>query len=315
MTKATAAAPDIGEIADIGVDDLLDSWARSLRARNRSPRTIESYLQSANQLVAYLHRAGMPTVATRITREHVESFMVHLQGRVKPRSVALRYRSLQQLFRWLLEEREISADPMANMRPPHVPDQPVPVIPADSVRRLLGACEGTGFEERRDSAILTVLLDTGIRRAEAAGLRVVDVDFEHSTLLVTGKGNRQRLVPMGATTAQAIDRYLRARRRHPNANASALWLGRQGALRDTGIVQMIKRRSAQAGIPKLHAHQFRHTFAHEWISSGGTEGDLMQLGGWKSRNMLDRYGRSAAAERARSAHRKLSPADRLLGER
>jgi site-specific recombinase XerD len=182
------------------------------------------------------------------------------------------------------------------------------------VRRLLDACNGSKFEDRRDTAILAVLLDTGIRRAELAGIGMTDVDFDHSTLLVTGKGNRQRLVAVGATAMQAIDRYLRLRRRHPQASSQALWLGPKGALSDSGVAQMIERRAAQAGIPKVHAHQFRHTFAHQWIASGGTEGDLMQLGGWKSRQMLDRYGRSAAAERARNAHRKLSPADRLLGE-
>ena len=204
---------------------------------------------------------------------------------------------------------------MARMRPPHVPDQPVPIVPPDVVSRLLGTCAGPKFEDRRDAAILTLLLDTGIRRAELVGIEMTDVDFDHSTLLVTGKGNRQRLVSVGTTAMAAIDRYLRVRRRHPKAASQALWLGPKGPLTASGVAQFLERRAALAGVPKVHAHQFRHTFAHEWVSSGGTEGDLMSLGGWKSRQMLDRYGRSAAAERARAAHRKLSPADRLLGGR
>ena len=108
----------------IDIPALLPSWQRSLRAARRSPRTVQSYTESAEQLSDFLVRQGMPTAVESIRREHVEAFIEDLDSRFRPATVAVRYKSLKQLFRWLLEEGEITSDPMARMRLPSVPEDP-----------------------------------------------------------------------------------------------------------------------------------------------------------------------------------------------
>ena len=200
---------------------------------------------------------------------------------------------------------------MSTLSPPTLKMKPVPIISDDELTALLKACAGKEFNDRRDEALIRLLLDCGVRVSEACGLRLDQLDLDQGMAIVMGKGNKVRPVYFSARTTRALDRYVRMRSRHRWSHLDALFLTQRGALSPDGARERVNIRGAMAGIDHLKPHQFRHTFAHDFLMSGGQERDLKRLAGWSSDVMLERYGASAADARAKAAAQRLKRGDRV----
>jgi site-specific recombinase XerD len=289
---------------------LILDWQISLEARGLSPATIESYTEAATLFDAFLVDRGVTELA-EIDRRAVEDFIIDQRKKVSPGSVLTRFRSLRVLFNWLTDDlEEFDRSPMAKMKEPRGEDRP-PEVPADDdVKRMFSLIAGKTFDDRRDLAMLRFMFDSGCRVGEVVALRTEDVDIRDRIATVYGKGRKVRVVPFGAKTASAIVTYLRERRKHRFAQLDELFIGQRGPLSYHAAYRIVTKRADAAGFT-MHPHQTRHWFAHTWLDNGGNEGDLKAIGGWNSTTVMQRYGRSAAAARAREAHRRASPGDKL----
>ncbi len=290
----------------------LKSFVRNMQARNLSEKTIESRLESLCYFGEFLQSKGMPQEIEHITREHIETYIQHQLSVRSANTAMTRYRALNVFFNWLVDEGELKLSPMSKMHPPKVIDNAPDVLTKEQLQAILKTCSGKSFEDRRDSALILLLIDTGLRRAEVINILMDQLDLDLNVVhIAKTKGGGSRVAVFGKKTSLALDQYIRIRRQHKDHDLPYLWLGLKGKLTVEGIYKIVLRRCKEAGIEHAYVHLFRHSFANMWLEAGGSEGDLMRLGGWKSPQIMRRYGSSAADQRARDSHRNLSPGDRI----
>ena len=193
------------------LEDLQRSFGRHLRAEGRSERTVTIYGQAIRFYGEWLVAQGRPATLEELNRAAVREWLAQLTERQELSTVRTRHKGLQRFCGWLVAEGEIAANPMAGLEAPTAHAKPVPVLTDADLAALLKACSGKTFPDRRDEALIRVLLDCGVRISEACGLTVEGVYLDDGMALVKGKGSKVRPVYMGTRTVRSLDRYLRAR--------------------------------------------------------------------------------------------------------
>ncbi|GIE46432.1 tyrosine-type recombinase/integrase [Actinoplanes lobatus] len=314
----------------------VNSWDLALRAEGRKERTRTGYFDDMTFFAGWLlrHRPKYRDWQD-VDKKTLREFFAWLQAGGEPcphlivdgvppaecegyavgyvRHVAV---SVDRFYAWWSEEEGLP-NPLDGVKLPQqqaLGKSQVPVLDTDALAKLIRDAEADrSFHGRRDAALLRLFVCTGVRLAELAGIRLGDLNLQRREVLVTGKGSKSRTVRFDDKAALALDRYLRARARRPEVKQderAPLWMGHvrsKGAsgMTGSGIYQAIKRRGARVDVA-VHPHMFRHTFSHRWLDAGGAEGDLMELNGWDSPQMLRHYGASARAARARRAYDRIN---------
>jgi len=286
------------------------SFRLHLAAEGKAGRTLHTYTGAVRWFAAgHLLRETDKTRWEQVGRQDLQRWTVRLLGEYSTAYASNQFRAVRRFLRWLAVEED-RPDPVAGLRAPTARPRLVPVFSSEELSALRRACQGRSFAARRDTAIIEVLLATGVRRSEVAGIRCDpgepargDLNLAGREIRVRGKGGRERIVKISYQAARAVDRYLRVRARHPLAGRPELWLGTggRGPVTPDGIYQIVVKAGKRAGVA-VYPHRFRHHFSHTWLDRGGDGGDLMELNGWTSPQMLEWYGGSARGARARRSY-------------
>lgn len=281
--------------------DLVPSWELSLRARKLAANSIELYLQGVRDLNRWCGRHDQPF---SLDRALVQAYMAETlgSGRLKPSSVESYLKGFKSFSRWCADEGEADSDTLAGLPAPKADEVILPSVTPEQWEALIGTCDRT-LRGVRDEAIFGLLRDTGMRASELVAINLADVNVREQSILVHGKGGRDRYVGYSDRTAVALDRYIRARRKSKYA-AEALFVSvSTPRLSYDGLRNTIIRRADLAGLPTITPHMFRRFFAHEALDNDMSGSDVKALAGWRSYTMLEHYTKEHANRRALKSQR------------
>lgn len=286
---------------------LLDAGARRL-----SKHTILDYTRTLHKFQAYLETNNLTDAHIRaITRHHIREFL-NAQTNVSKKTIYNYHIGLSALWTWAKNEGLVDEQIVQTIqRPtPEIPDI-IPYTKLD-IQALLTAAKnpprpivnGIDYRERNVCLIL-ILLDTGIRAAELASLKIYNVDLPNSRITVWGKGSKQRTIPISGRTGKQIWRWLTQRPQTPLSESLLITSKRNPMTPDT-ILEANKTLGERAHITGVTNHRFRHTFAINFLRNGGDVYSLQRILGHSTLRMVQRYLKIAQTDIA-NAHKKASP--------
>ncbi|MFP5251671.1 MAG: site-specific tyrosine recombinase XerD [Actinomycetes bacterium] len=257
--------------------------------RGLSQHTVAAYRRDLGGYLAVLEARGV-TDASAIAGDDVAAFRAALAGRgLAASSVARHLSAVKALHRWLVDERVAAEDVAKDQRPPKLPQRLPKAISVAQMQRLLEAAGGDDPAGLRDRALIELLYATGVRISEVVGLDVDDLAAtadEQQLVRVTGKGAKQRLVPLGSYARRATDAWLvrgRAALAAKGRGTPALLLGaRGGRLSRQAAWEIIQRVADEAGVEHVSPHTFRHSFATHLLEGGADVRVVQELLGHAS---------------------------------
>jgi site-specific recombinase XerD len=302
------------DMAEVELDKLILHFAQSNKAEGKSPRTIAWYSDMLKDFARFLESKGCRGVLSRFDIETVREFVVYEQERgMSPYTVQGKVRALKAFSSWLFREAYISDNLLSNFKLPKVPTNLIEPLTSAEVDQLVNCQSPLTAIGCRDISILIVMLDTGVRLSELCGLRFGDAHVEQGYLKVMGKGGKERIMPIGASAQKMLWRYVIHFRPEPLVKAdNYLFLTLDGKpLRANAVKLLMRRWSKKAGIPRLHAHLCRHTFATNYlIHNCGDVFRLQQILGHNSLEMVRRYVHYASSQSLINS-KTLSPVDQM----
>lgn len=261
--------------------------------RRRSPETITSYSCSIREFEDFFHQLDNGLDWSTVDEDVVRDWMEHLvDGGMEASSVGTRFAALRSLFKFALARHLVERDPTYRLEPPKKAKRLPTFLKESEMNRLLDDLPwGTSFKDVRDKAIITTFYETGIRLSELTSLNDVDIDSDYHQLKVTGKGNKQRVVPYGEELARTLRDYMTCRDREVIRHSDAVFVTSKGKRMTSEEVRTLvkDKLSLVSSQKKLSPHVLRHTFATAMLNNGASIESVRRLLGHASASTTEVY--------------------------
>ena len=293
--------------------EVVEQYLLVCKVEGKSPNTVRAYRETLDMFLSIAQEEVFPDDVREITPVHIYTYL----GRIMERGVSLetrhrRHREVRFLFSWLLRMGYIDSHPFAHIKNLRLSQKIIQPFSEGDITKLLNASFLTPYLAARNRAIILLLLDTGIRLNELVSLNIEDLDREHQRLrILQGKGNKQRVVRIGSQALAAVSHYVDEYRGHEPGRLFASDEG--NPMSRNSVRVMLARLGQRSGVPKVHPHRFRHTFATWAIEHEAREIDVQYLLGHSTPCMVRRYSATYNSEKAARAHERWSPVDMMAG--
>jgi integrase/recombinase XerC/integrase/recombinase XerD len=302
------------DMAQLELDKLIIHFAQTNRAEGKSGKTISWYSEMLKDFTRYLELKNNKGLLSDFSVEAVREFIVYEQDRgMSPYTVQGKTRSLKAFASWLDREGYTKENLLTNYKLPKVPIILIEPLTNTEINQLVNYQNPLTALGCRNIAILILMLDTGIRLSELCSLHFENSHIEQGYLKILGKGSKERVVPVGALAQKMLWRYIIHFRPDPLVKANDyLFLALVGNPLQTNAVKLLFNRwGKKAGVPRLHAHLLRHTFATNFlVYKCGDVFRLQQILGHSSLEMVRRYVHYASTQALINGNT-LSPVDQM----
>ena len=287
------------------------------RSEGKSERTVEWYNEVLTLFQQWLEGEGIATTLDRIGEAEVRAFVLNLQGRkglwepASSHTLNNRVRAIQAFFAWLHSQGYTEEHRLKNLKPPKVAQKVIEPLTEEEIKRIFASIRTDALLGARNTAIYSLMLDTGLRLSEVLTLRYEDVHLEDRYIKVLGKGNKERIVAFGATCQRWVIHYAYHFRVEPEQpRVDNFFLSIDGfPMSSSALRSLTERLSRTAGVPRLHPHLLRHTYATQFLLNGGDVFLLKQNLGHSTLVMVENYVHMASREAALRSEG-FSPLDR-----
>ena len=280
-------------MAEIDLDKLVLHFSQCMKAEGKSPKTITWYGEMTGTFIKFLKSTGRSPILAELNLTSARDFIIYEQQRnVSPYTVQSRVRSLKGFSSWLFAEGYLTDNVLAYLKIPKAPTKIIDPLTTEEIDLLVSLQNPLTAIGSRNLAILLILIGTGIRESELSNLRYEDSHIEEGYIKVMGKGSKERVVPIGALVQKVLWRYVFHFRPEPDSDRDGyLFLSMEGKqLQPNAVKLLLKRWGKRAGVPRLHAHLCRHTFATNFlIYNCGDVFRLQQILGHTTLEMVRRY--------------------------